>query len=207
MKSKEDIQGRLNKLRSRYARQYLRQSQDRLHRNCIYNYEEIPRPVHSYPNLKNRSLKVRNDDFFSPEREASPSHSVSLVVLQEPSSIRLCLYGSEDPLTWDGELCDNDDKSKSCKWFRPEIDRKQALLEYEELLRDDKYVFENYRDIATLQWVLDNRVHLKRPSLFERIKTFLLILFSRPIPPALPPRPMLTEEIEEIWKDDLHQDT
>lgn len=205
MKSKEDIQGRLNKLRSRYARQYLRQSQDRLHRNCVYNYEEEPRPVYSSQE-KGHSLKVKND-LFSPEREVGPSHSVSLVVLQEPSPVRLCLYGSEDPITWEGELCDSDNKSKSCKWFRPKKDRKQAILEFEELLHDDKYVFDNYRDIATLQWVLDNRIHSTRPSFFELIKIWFLIIFSRSKPPALPPRPILNEELEEIWKDDLHQDT
>jgi len=178
VKSKEEVLRRLKKLRARYLRQYLRLSQDRLSRNCTYNHEVLVHPV-----------KSRISDTHD-LGEARPIASArSLIVLQESredTPVRVCLYGCKDPAEWLGELCYTKEKAESCGWFKPSKDLAEAEKEFDLLLSDDAHVYENYRDMAALQWVLEDRIHKYRPGLLERIWRWFIR--SRSIPaPKLPP--------------------
>lgn len=177
MKSKEAISKRLNRLRLRYAKQYIKQSQERCHTNCVFNHEQAP--------LNKLQYKKTPETF---ESSLSPRRNVTLLVLQEHDSVHFCTYGSEDPSTWNGLICDDDSISRSCKVFRPKVTSKEAREEFIRLLSDDAFVLEHYRDIATLQWVLENRIHEENLSILDRIALWWTTSRSKPqaVVPQLP---------------------
>lgn len=194
MKTKADIEKRLRKLRERYARKYIEASQQRRYENCAYNHKHVPSPIPS-----------------SPARAAplvyhmAPSRQVTLVVLREDKPIHLCMYGSDDPSKWRGDICDSDDVAQSCKLFRPLVSVDQAKQEFLNLMADDEYVFNNYRDIATLQWVLGERVHVIPLTLWERIRFWIRSKFLKPRKevPALPPGDLP----DNLWDDSVRSTT
>lgn len=157
MKSAEAIAKRLKNLRFRYAKQYIKNSQDRCHRNCVHNHEQAP-------------LKPLQYSRTPVEHERAPRQSVTLIMIEDPKPLRLCMYGSHNPATWEGDICDNDAKARDCKWFDPKVKLQEAEEKFNELMSDDAYVLEHYPDIAALQWVLDTRVHSKPLSLLEQFK-------------------------------------
>jgi hypothetical protein len=135
---------------------------------------------------------------FDDETEFAASHNATLIVIQPDKPIRLCMYGSEDLTKWSGDICDGDDTSKSCKWFKPRITAEEAKKEFLDKLSDDKYVYDSYLDIATLQWVLEDRVHKHRLSLWER---FLIWIGIIGLKDELEPE-QITNLPEDIWEDD-----
>lgn len=188
MKSKADISKKLRNLRVRYANQYVKASQARCHLNCIHNKEHVPRG------------KIVADPEV--EYERAPRRSVTLVVLKDQGPVRLCMYGAEDPASWKGDLCESDDISAACPWFRPLVNEDDAKSEFQGLLLDDQYVYDKYRDIATLQWVLDERVANRPFSLLERITTWLELWRARRARLRTPaPPPELPEVPGDLWND------
>lgn len=195
MKSEKDVRRRLKKLRMSLLRKVLRESQERRHSNCVYNYQH-----------KGSHLAISESD---PIRMASPSKSSSLAIIQNDPIIHLCLYGSENPAEWEGLVCDNDDIAKRCKWFKPKVSANEAMRSVVLNLADDHYVFDNHKDIAALQWVLGERVHAYNISLLDRIILFFKALTARPGSPvpALPPPDFSDSDLEALWKNDPSQDS
>ena len=206
MRSREEVLKRLKKLRGRYARQFLKVSQDRLHRNCKHNCEHLPQgQVPAAADQDGGPIRmVAGEDvegLIAPDRLVRFGRSVSLVVLHDPAPVRLCMYGSDNPASWAGELCDRDEKAASCPWFSPAVSLQSATAVFDGLMADDEYVYENYKDIAAIQWVLEDRVHKHRHGLWERLSWWFASFFvSRPR--ALPPPPVPDEDMEDIWRDD-----
>jgi len=128
----------------------------------------------------------------------APRQSKTLVVLQEESPIYLCLLGSEDSATWSGDICD-DTVAASCKHFNPRIPAEDVVEEFKELLKDDRYVYDNYLDIATLQWVLGDRIFQYDLSWFGRFVMWIKIKLIRVQPPA----PQLSDPglPSDLWDD------
>jgi len=211
VKSEEEVRRRLRKLRGRYARQFLRQSQDRLHRNCVHNYEHLPLDAPLPGGDEAGPMRIRGGEevegLVVPDRRVRFGRTVSLVVLQDPSPVRLCMYGSEDPASWAGEVCDRDEKAASCPWFSPAVPKEEALAAFDALLEDDGYVYENYRDLAALQWVLGDRVHRHPPGLWERLLDWMALLRTSPSRPAPALPEPADDQLEDIWKDDPAKDT
>jgi hypothetical protein len=172
VKSREEIEKRLKKLRVRYARKHILGSQQRLHKNCVFNREHVP------PSLPERRQ--------GPDVHMVPRRQVTLVVLRDEAPIRLCMYGSEDASKWRGDVCDDDSVARSCKLFKASVGLEEAKQEFLDRLADDRFVFDNYRDVATLQWVLGVRVHEIPLSVWDRLSLWLSIFFFRR-PKALPP--------------------
>lgn len=212
MKSEEEVLRRLKKLRGRYARQYLKRSQDRLHLNCVHNREHVGTRAFPDPADDGSPMRIRGGEevegLVAPDRHVRFGKTVSLVVLrEEPSPVRLCMYGSSDPASWAGEVCDSDEKAASCPMFAPSVRREEAMAAFEELMRDDDHVYENYKDLAALQWVLGDRVHRHRPGLLERLLNWFAVRRA-PVPAPAPALPEPTDrEMEDIWKDDPAEDT
>lgn len=210
MKSEEVILGRLKKLRSRYARQFLRRTQARLHRNCSYNREHLPRPPPA-AGPTDGYLRIRGGEgvegLVSPNRMVRFGKTVSLAVIQDPSPVRLCMYGADDPALWAGEVCDSDEKAAACEWFVPSVPKEEALASFDALLKDDDYVYENYKDVAALQWVLDDRVSNYGPGIVERLFSWFVLRLSkvRKPSPALPE--VSDQDMENIWRDDPPENT
>lgn len=124
-----------------------------------------------------------------------PHHQVTLVVLKDEDNgpAPLCMYGSEDPTTWSGDFC-LEDKPKSCSVFKPRVSLEEAREEFSNLLADDEYVYNNMKDIAALQWVINKRVAFWKLSVFEKIALwFMKVFFRRP--------KLLSKPIEELTDD------
>jgi hypothetical protein len=191
VKSKSNVLKRLKKLRIRYAKSHIKCSQERKHRNCVYNHEQEP--------MRRWDPWVLEND-VGVEPELIPCHTeIVIASTAEQSSAFYCTYGSEDPENWSGLICDHDGIARKCKWFTPRTNVKEAREEFLRLMEDDKYVYENYRDIAVLQWVLEDRVHKHALSWWERLVIWLCLVFSKPKPPAaLPPADDIPED---LWDD------
>lgn len=155
MKTEIEIRKRLEKLRVRYCRKYCADVSGKKPRNCVYNIEHAP---------------VERVDHVPTEVELAPRVTTTLVVIQPDFPIRLCMYGSEKPDTWNGDVCDDDATAHACPYFEPKIPEDRAVEEFDKLMSDDEFVLENYRDIASLQWVLNERVHLTPLSTLDKVK-------------------------------------
>lgn len=102
--------------------------------------------------------------------------------------------------SWNGDIiCDSDDVASRCKWFKPAVDPEAAKREFLKVLSDDRLVYDKMKDVATLQWVLGERVHKLSLSLWERFVLFFVCLTTfvkKPKPtPDLP-------SLEGIWFDE-----
>ena len=187
MKSYSDVKKRLRKLKYRYLRTHLKISQDRLFENCVHGHCHYSSPIPQKPQVITSTTLV-------------PRHQVTLVVLQDEDKgpATLCMYGSEDISSWSGDVCVGD-KPKSCSVFKPRVSMQDAQNEFIELLANDEYVYDNMKDVAALQWVVNERVAFWKLSLFEKIALWFMKVFFRH-PKLLPAS---TEELpEDIWTDD-----
>lgn len=186
MKSKADVERRLRSLRVKYAKKYVAKTQERAHRNCVYNHEHVPvgRPAQK----------------DGPDGKLVPRRQVTLMVLQPDQSVRLCMYGCGDTANWPGDVCDSDDVSRSCPKFKPRQSMESAKAEFMEHLKDDEWVFEHHKDLAAFQWVLEDRLHRMQLSWLERLMLwFYAVLFRRAKPsPQLPAPPIP----QDLWSDD-----
>ena len=172
MKTHSDIENRLQHLRLRYTQKYVSKSQERCYLNCRFNYKQVPRGTYQ----KNKSSSV----------PMASRRNVTLVVIQPEKPIHICMYGSDDPANWPGSICDSDDVAKKCSWFNPLKNANDARAEFDAKLADDEYIFENHRDIATLQWVLGDglRVHKMKMPWWMSILLWFRIRRVKVLPPA-----------------------
>lgn len=197
MKTQPEIEKRLEKLRARYRRKYVQDNSGRHHQNCVHNYEHKPTGKFKYSKSHDVAM--------------SPRKQTTLLVLHEDQPVRICMYGSQGPAAkdWNGDVCDNDGKSDGCPWFQASQTEEDAGAEFDELMKDVEYVFDNYRDVAALQWVLDIRgpddvEPAPPPSLWER---FLSWFHGKSVP-QLPPPPdeePVTEpnpDLKGLWDAD-----
>lgn len=187
MKTKEDIEKRLKKLRLRYAHKYIQNSQERKHLNCVFN------EVHQTSALSYARTQAI-------EMPVAPKEQATIVVFQNKNDglTHLCMYESNDAKNWQGLTCDSDEVSSSCSMFKPRTNVQDAKQEFLNLLVDDEYVFDNYRDVATLQWVLGERIHDVPLSLLDRLSIWVRSLFIRV------PKPItknLLSLSDDLWND------
>ena len=183
VKSQQQIFRRLNKLYLRYLKRYVELTQKRACLNCVHGGEHITKPL-CYSSEPPSKL------------ELYPTHVSSVVIVDpEPGPVQLCMYGSEDPAKWEGNLC-TEEIAKSCKLFEPRISIKLAKINFDDLMNDDEYVLKHYNDIATLQWTLDDRI-TKHLSWWDRFLIWCWRIKPDPIVPQLPP----PEIPEGFWND------
>ncbi len=189
MKSESVVRKRAERLRDRYLRRYVALSQERRHENCVHNREYLP-----------RKLPYSQSD-LSTELDLAPRKVMTLLVIQEERPVRVCMYGAERPAEWSGDICDDDSISPTCKFFVPLKTVSEATDEFMSLLADDKYVYDSFRDLAALQWVLGDR----RPRLpwYRRLASFFVGKYLPKVPVL--PSPGASEEVdrelENIWRE------
>lgn len=166
MKSEDKILDRLKKLRIKYARKYVSETQDRSHQNCLHNC--INGPMTFTKSDYKEFVKTPVD---SHDLSRSPTKMETLVVIQPQAPVRLCMLGPDGSSTntWSGVICDSDEVSRSCPMFTPGTSPEQAREDFLNLLENDEYVFDNYKDLAALQWVIDDRIHKTPFSLWDRV--------------------------------------
>lgn len=185
MKNQRSVLNRAKKLRLRYLKQHVGESQARRHRNCQYNLEHSPESQGRSPDVVELTL--------------APREVITTLTVPDSGPAFLCMYGSESG-DWAGDVCDDDDVARRCKWFKPRKSLEDARVEFMELLADDEWVYENHRDMAALQWVLGDRIHKHGLSLLDRAWIWIVSAFSgvaKPSP-ALPP-------FEDISDEDLRK--
>lgn len=184
---------------------HIKKSQQRIHTNCKYNL------VHSSPTNKSTGTSgsrvhlpvIGKEDFLSPDRQVTNCHDYMGVELSENDSIKICTYDIGNSLEWNGDICDNDEISKSCPLFKPRISVEEARAEFEEFMIDDKYVYDNYRDIATLQWTLKTRTN-DFFSFITYIYVWFLMLFvkTKKQKPEKFQSSNLEFLVDDIWSED-----
>lgn len=197
MKGESVIRARLERLRRRYLRHHLLLSQEKRHRNCVHNLNQAP-----LGSLRASRAGVETS------YELAPRNQHTLIVIQEDRPVGICMFGSDSPADWPGDICDSDSVSSSCPKFRALRSEEEARSDFGALLMDDKLVYERYRDLAALQWVLQERAGSL--GLLRRLLRFILrLLPSRPVP-SLPPGSedvaSAAREAEESWKSDERLD-
>lgn len=199
MKSRSEILSRLKKLRLRYLKKYLKDTQSRVHHNCVYNVEHRPKRLLTSP--------IETDLTISPRR------TNSLVVIQSrnpPDPVHICTYGTSDG-AWNGDLCDKDNGVvKHCKFFTPRIPCGDAEKKFNDLISDDEYVADVYPDMAVLQWVLGRRMWSTDMSFIEKIRYAISKFFImrnayhiNNLPPSLEILSLQSNDpLERLWDDD-----
>jgi len=200
VKNIETIVKRLRKLRIRHLRKYLSASQSRIPENCVYNHKINVKQTNSHL-YSNDSFLGINDD-----RLVVPTKKTSVVILNNDDNDDfpcVCLYGCKDPSIWEGELCYTIDKSSTCNWFKPTKSINVAENEFDELMKDDEYVNKHYKDIASLQWVIEDRIYKYDLNLFERILRWVLRRKTK-VPKALQVHEL--NEIDLIFINDTITD-
>lgn len=186
MKTREEVERRLRKLQIRYARKHVQRSQERLPHNCVHNEEHLPPRLEAGPKVP-------------VEEEVAPRQQVTLVVLNEPRPIRLCMHGADRGEKWRGDVCDDAETARQCPYFKPAKDVRAARDEFMDSLADDEHVFNHYRDVATLQWVLGERVHSYPLAWWQRLWLAVHLFFIRVVKPtAALPAPRVPDD---LWDD------
>lgn len=185
MKTREEIVKRLHTLRLRYVKKAVKASQERGHRNCSHNYEHIPVP---------------RPGSGSCDMDLAPRRSVTLLVIQPDQPIRLCMHGSEDPATWSGDLCDSDDVSRSCPKFKAKTTTAEAAAEANRRMSDDDWVLENMKDVAALQWAVDDRIYRHEMTVVQRLVMWFINRFTK-VPRALSPAKGPVDIPPDFWDD------
>lgn len=66
----------------------------------------------------------------------------------------LCMLGANNPEEWKGTICDGDDVSMECPFFEAKKTRADIKKEFDEIMQDPVRLFDQYRDVAILLWVL-----------------------------------------------------
>lgn len=83
--------------------------------------------------------------------------------------VGLCTLGMENPEEWNGNLCDDVHTAQSCPYFTNKRDKESIKDEFLDSLKDEVVVASKYKDIAALQWVLDEKIYSWDLSLLQRI--------------------------------------
>jgi hypothetical protein len=149
MKSESEINKRLDKLYARGTTEYVRLRCGKLPHNCVFNQEHTD---------QSHDVHGVNFDNFSDRFDLVPNvRNLTLVNDPKSTKIRLCLYGSENPGEWNGDICDDESVSRKCGKFISITEEQEAKNEFYSVLLDDQYVKKNLPEIAALQWVTGRR--------------------------------------------------
>jgi hypothetical protein len=186
MKSSGQIRRRIEKLRFSYFKKYVKENTDKLPHNCSHNF---------LLRSDSRSLKSR---FIN--TPIIPAKQVTLLIYQEENEIRVCSYGKGSK-EWNGVICDSVDKSKSCPYFSNIRSKSDIELDFSEKMNDDNYVRNNYPDIASLQWVLENRFYGISFGWFLRFSYSILYFFRNIHFKKIKKDALKNSDLKDIWDE------
>lgn len=188
VKPESVVRRRAERLRDRYLRRHVLRSQERLPENCAHSREVLP-----------NKLPYSRTDLLT-ELDLAPRVVTTLLVIQEDKPVRICMRGADDPSSWSGDICGADGRACCRDHFVPVKTAATVAEEFMKSLEDDKFVYDNFRDLAALQWALGDR----RPRLpwYRRLVVYLVGRFIPPVPklPA-PAAEAVDKELESIWRD------
>jgi hypothetical protein len=114
---------------------------------------------------RRRSL---SKEFISHELQELPCKCVHNHLHTDGS--RLCMLGSEDLINWPGNLCQDEETSRACPFFKHRQTESEVLGEFEALLEDKERLKDYDPELAALTWVLEP----SRPAWYTRLVDWLL---------------------------------
>jgi len=77
--------------------------------------------------------------------------------------IGLCMLGAEDPTSWPGAICEDPIDAKRCPYFTPTLDKGVVEEQFQQEIRDLKWVSENLPEVYGLLWALGSETMPKLP--------------------------------------------
>lgn len=145
MKTHEEIEKRLFSLYHKYENLYVKDNLRPSPDNCSHNLLHTPATLIPRP----RDLEMK----------LAPRKQTTLVVIDgPPRPIRICTYGSDNPESWNGDICDTEEHASQCPYFTPAESAEDLRERFRVLMADDEFVFENYKDVMALQWATGHRI-------------------------------------------------
>jgi hypothetical protein len=171
MKIDDEIQDQIRKLLDEEFRQRVDASQERLPCCCVYNYR------HSLDSRK----RVNGEENTAYNRITRGDNRAGLPVVQ---SIGLCMYGSEDPQTWPGTICEDPVDAMRCppQAFTPKVTPEVVQADFEAQIKDPAWVKRNLPEVNALLWVLGTE-KVAEPPPAEPETDGLIEIVEKPIPP------------------------
>ena len=141
MKPDNEIQERSRQLLTEAFERRVADAEARLPTSCVYNHRQ---------SLDYRKRGTDGDQNPGFNRITDERH---LPVVQ---TIGLCMYGSEDPATWPGTICEEPVDAERCppQAFTPKTNRTALQAEFEGQIRDLAWVQANLPEVHALLWVL-----------------------------------------------------
>lgn len=156
MQRESQIRRKLSRIKFYYLKKRYEKEMSRRPWNCRFNY------VHRAQNNRVADMSWEEGNYrHAPYPEApleEAQHSAILIEAEKTgATIRLCGYGCDSSENWNGIICEDVNTAKKCPMFELKKTKEQVEAEFEEELSDLENLATNYKDIAALQWVLDEK--------------------------------------------------
>lgn len=139
MKNVDEIRSRIQLLLEQELERRVKESSRRIPRLCVHYYKhflDTQREISGEPNPFYNRI-VRDHDELA--------HGM----------LDLCLYGSENPGEWSGDMCETEKDAEACPHFEPILSKEKIELDFETILVDKKRLEEELPNVFELAWVID----------------------------------------------------
>lgn len=143
MKSKGKVRQKIKDAKFKYLKRELRDKLKACPQNCQYNE-------------RHRLTTYKRDPVTNEMR----SHE---------TEIGLCMYGADNPEEWPGKICDEEKTAQECGLFLGRYDKEQVKEAFNAKLEDPQVVAHEYKDIAALQWVVEEDASAYSLSWYQRL--------------------------------------
>ena len=169
MRSPDEIQSRIRTLLLAELDRRVKLASERLPHRCQHN--------HRQPLDARKEIAGENNDGYN---------RVDRTRLPVVPSIGLCLLGAEDPVEWQGNICEDPVDAQRCPYFNPTQGKDEILAEFTQQIEDIQWVAENLPEVHALLWVLDAAAANFQLPWWKRIWFGLLRIRTEPVREASP---------------------
>lgn len=203
MQTEAQIRRKLQRVKYYYLKKRLEREMSRRPWNCRFNY------VHSAQNnrLADASWEdagKRHAPYPEAPLEEAQHHPILVEAEKTGSWVRLCGYGCDSAENWNGIICEDANTAKKCPMFELRTTREEIEANFEAELSDLELLSRDFKDIAALQWVLDEKGQGIEMSWWQRFKMrfFGLNHPERFSPPTTDGDQLFLEQILSLDKED-----
>jgi len=180
MRGEAEVRSRLNQLLSEELGRRAAFANEKLPQRCVHNYR--------HPLDQRKSVDGEPNENYN-----RITGNRGLPVIQ---TIGLCMLGSNDPENWGGTICEEPLDAKRCPDFTPSKTKAELLKEFREQLRDETWTRENFPEVFSLLWLLEEVEAKDQPQVIatqEKIDEMVAEEEAPPEPPKppiIPPNPV-----------------
>jgi len=198
MQSEAQIRRKIRRLKFYYLKKRYERDLSRRPWNCSHNHIYSPPPT-KLPVLEMDFSDIPPRD--SPYRKGescSPTVSRPILVEAEESgvSIRICTYGKAED-EWNGVICEEVGTAKKCPKFSLSKTKDQVRDDFERDPHDPNILVKSYKDVAALEWVLDEMGSHVRLRWLQRILLRFLGRAPKQEPPETDGDRLLCDSFQE----------